>query len=158
MKEINQDLEKSIVEATKELFSTMVMIEVTHLAPVDPKIEKIESNITSMIGLGGEIRGMLSIHCPEVVAKDITGSFLGMDIQDMNEDVEDAISEVANMIAGDLKIFFASIKINIELAIPTSVKGKSFRTSGLFGAFQIIIPFLCGQNKFWVEMKYVLNS
>ena len=37
------------------------------------------------------------------VAMTITGSFLGMDVEEMNEDVEDAVGELANMLGGDIK-------------------------------------------------------
>ncbi len=158
MNDKNLDFSKEIAEATKEIFSTMVMLEVENLVPVLTTSEVIDSNITSMLGLGGEIRGMLSIHCPEGLAKDITSSFLGMEVQELDEDVKDAIGEIANMVAGNLKECFTTNKINIELAIPTTIVGKSYKTSGLFGATQIIIPFLCGEKKFWVELKYILNS
>ncbi len=152
------DLEKEIVKATSEVFATMVMMEVTHHEPLKEKAGQIESNITSMLGLGGEIRGMVSVHCPEVVAKGITSSFLGMEVAELDEDVKDAIGEIANMVAGNLKIFFSSRSVEVELAIPTTVIGKSFKTHGLLGATRIIIPFECSMGKFWIELKYVVNT
>ncbi len=108
-----------------------------------------------MIGLGKDIRGMLSVHCSAEVAKDITGLFLGMKVTELNEDVKDAIGEIANMVAGCLKIYFAGEGKDIELAIPTSIIGDSFHTSGMSGAHRIVAQFSLNRKLFMVELKYI---
>ena len=100
----------------------------------------------------------MAIHCPASVAKTITGSFLGMDVDDLNDDVKDAIGEIANMIAGNLKVSYAKVDINLELAIPTSIVGDSFRVSGIADANRITVPFKMAGDTFWVELMYVVNS
>lgn len=96
---------------------------------------------------------MLAVHCPGTVAKTITGIFLGMEIEELDEDVKDAIGEIANMVAGNLKIFFHEHGKEVELAIPTSVIGNSFRTSGMFGAQRVAVPFSLNGTTFLVELK-----
>ena len=39
-----------------------------------------------------------------------SGTFLGMEVAELDDDVKDAIGEIANMIAGNLKIFFQEQK------------------------------------------------
>ena len=147
---------EEIVKGTKDVFSTMLMVELE--SETVCKSCTIESNLTSMIGLGGGIRGMLSIHCPASIATAITGSFLGMDVEEINEDVKDAVGEIANMIAGNLKVSYASIDTKIELAIPTSIIGDSFVVTGIADASRIIAPFNMPAGKFWVELMYVNNT
>ena len=93
-------LEQEIIAATKDVFSTMVMMELEDNRPVVGKGGDIVSNISSMLGLGGAIRGILAIHCPASVAKGITSAFLGMEVEELNDDVKDALGEITNMIAG----------------------------------------------------------
>ena len=100
----------------------------------------------------------MAIHCPADVAKGITSAFLGMDVEELNDDVKDAIGEITNMIAGNLKVYFTTFGIDMKLAIPTSVIGDSYRTSGLFGASRIVVPFASAGGQFWVELKYMLNN
>ena len=111
-----------------------------------------------MIGLGGGLRGLLAVHCPESVAREITGTLLGMDVEDLGDDVKDAIGELSNMIAGNLKISFAGAGVDVELAIPTSVIGESFRICGLSGATRVVVEFAMAAGSFWVELLYVLNT
>ncbi len=146
-----------IVEGTKDVFSTMLMIDLQEGEPV--LNEEINSNLSSILGLGGDIKGMLGVHCPEKTAKKITGELLGMEIESLDEDVNDAIGEIANMIAGNLKISFEKIGINTLLAIPTTVTGESYKTSRQQQAYCLTVPFSFSDNDLWIELKYiVINS
>jgi len=152
------NLGTEIITGTQDVFSTMLMIELENDTVVENKKCDIQSNMTSMIGLGGGIRGLLAVHCPASVAKNITGAFLGMDVEELDDDVKDAIGEIANMIAGNLKVSYAKIEMNIELAIPTSIVGESFHVSGITDAKRMIVPFKMADETFWVELMYVVNT
>ena len=149
---------QAIIDATTEVFSTMLMVDLEVGETVEGKDGDIPANITSMIGLGKDIRGMLAVHCPAVVAKDITGSFLGMEVTELNEDVKDAIGEIANMVAGNMKVAFGEDGKNIEIAIPTTIIGDSFRTSGMAGAHRVAVYFTMNNEVFLIELKYICSS
>ena len=146
-----------IVKGTKDVFSTMLMVDLTNEDIIENKKIPINSNITSMIGLGGGVKGVLAIHCPEDVARKITGAFLGMEVDELNEDVKDAIGEIANMVAGNLKVACSGADINVELAIPTSIVGNSFAISGIADARRVIVPLKMENDLFWIELMYLLN-
>lgn len=149
---------QDIIGATTDVFSTMLMMDLVVGDPVEGPGGEVFSNITSMLGLGGDIRGMLAVHCPAAVAKAITSGFLGMDVDELNEDVKDAIGEIANMVAGNLKVAFAGHDLKIELAIPTSIVGESYRVGGMLGARRVAVPFDMENGQFLVELKYIVNS
>ena len=148
-------VEKYITDAALEVFATMIFIDISPGAVLSDKDDAVDSNLTSMIGLAGELRGVLAVHCSEKAAKGITGAMLGMEIEEMDEDVKDAIGEITNMVAGGLKTAWASDGIDVELAIPTTVIGKSIRTSGLAGGTRFIIPFNTPAGDFGIELKYI---
>ena len=147
-----------IISGTKDVFSTMLMLDLETSEVFENRKCDIKSNLTSMIGLGGGIRGLLAIHCSASVAKAITGAFLGMEVEELNDDVKDAIGEIANMVAGNLKVSYTKLDIDIQLAIPTSIVGESFYVSGVVGSTKIIVPFKMAEDTFWVELMYVVNS
>ncbi len=152
------DVGQAIVDGTKEIFSTMLMVELEAVETINGRGGDIPANITSMIGLGKDIRGMLAVHCPSSVARDITGTFLGMEVLELDEDVKDAIGEIANMVAGNIKISFADDGKDIELAIPTTIVGESFRTSGMSGAHRVVVHFKMNDGLFMIELKYVYSN
>ncbi len=152
------DLNKEISLGIKDVFSTMLMIDLEDVLTVSGKEAAITSNVTSMIGLGGGLRGMLAVHCPAGVAREITEALIGMEVEELGDDVKDAIGEIANMVVGNLKISFAGVGVAVDLAIPTSVIGKSFRVCGLSGANRVVAEFAMPTGSFWIELLYVLNT
>lgn len=151
------DLGQEIIAATQEVFSTMLMLEISGTDVSETGRSAIQSNLTSMIGLGGGVRGMLAVHCPAAVAKGITGAFLGMEIEELDADVKDAIGEIANMVAGNLKIAYGQAGVDVELAIPTTIVGESFRVSGFTGASRHYVAFQLDSGSFWVELMYLMS-
>ncbi len=152
------DIGQDIIAATTDVFSTMLSMDLVVGEGVEGAGGEVESNITAMLGLGGDIRGMLAVHCPAAVAFAITSGFLGMDVEELDEDVKDAIGEIANMVAGNLKIAFAGYDLRVELAIPTSIVGQSYRVGGMLGARRVAVPFAMEQGQFLIELKYIVNS
>jgi chemotaxis protein CheX len=136
----------------------MVFIDITPHESLLQQESLTEVGLTSMIGLAGDLKGVLVVSCPEQTAKGITGAMLGMEVDEMNEDVQDAIGEIANMVAGGLKTSLAGEKINTELAIPTTVLGKSVRTAGQAEGKQIAILFDTPAGEFSIGLKYVLDK
>jgi len=86
-----QDMVGYLIHATKEVFNTMVMMELEDSYPLQEPITHFHCSVTSMVGLAGTYTGILSIHCPQTFALRITSSMLGMDVVEMGEDVNDAL-------------------------------------------------------------------
>ena len=152
------NLPAAMAAGMQDVFATMVMLDIETGQPLPASVRSVPANLTSMLGLGGAVRGTLAIHCPAVVAKNITSAFLGMEVEELNSDVQDAIGELVNMVAGHLKIAFADAGLAIELAIPTTVVGDAFRLSGTAGATRLLLPFSLVAGEFWAELLFVLNN
>ncbi len=148
---------KKIVETTEEIFNTMIFMEISAEAPLEQGKQALGCHISAMIGLTGGFSAMLGIHCPEAVGLAITGAMLGMEIEEIDTDVKDALGEIANMVAGGLKEKFAAENIDLELAIPTAISGKSYTIASSTRSNRVIIPFSVEQGQFFIEMKYNLN-
>lgn len=148
---------KKIVETTEEIFSTMVFMDISAEEPLLQGKQVIGCHLSSMIGLSGGFSAMLSIHCPEEIGLKIAGAMLGMEITDIDADVKDALGEIANMVAGGLKERFMAENIDLVLAIPTTVSGKSYTISSSTKSNRVIIPFSIEAGQFFIEIKYHLN-
>ena len=151
------ELEKSLINATLEVFAAMIFIDIVPEAHSGNEAVAIESNLSSLIGLAGDLRGVLAIQCPAEVAMGITGAMLGMEVTELGEDAKDAIGEIANMVAGGLKETLVASGKKIELALPTTIIGTSIRTNGFAGASRVMIPFSSPIGRFGVELRFVLS-
>jgi len=152
---MTSSLEKYIVTAVLDVFAAMVFIDITPGETMSGQDDVIDSNLSSMIGLAGDFRGVLALHCPEKAATGITGAMLGMEVDAIDEDVLDAMGEIANMVAGGLKTSLHDDGIDTELAIPTTAVGKAVHITGLSGASRFIVPFTTPVGDFGVELRYI---
>jgi chemotaxis protein CheX len=149
------DFAQAIVEATTDVFNTMVMLEADPGPPATEKTTAFSDSISGILGFSGDIKGMLRINCPNQVAMAITGSLLGMEVEEIDNDVRDAIGEIANMIAGGLKIYFSRHGHNIELSIPTAIGGRAYTVHSLANAEWVAVPFALAAGVMLVEIQFV---
>lgn len=147
------NLRDQIIDSTSEIFTTMVMMDITVSPSTKTDYDKLENTITGVIGLAGTHKGVLAIHIPHEVAYAITGSFLGIDIAEVNEDVEDAIGEVANMLGGNIKSILSEKGRDIDLSLPSTVSGKEYGFQSIKGAEKILIAFNTDSGDFLVELQ-----
>ncbi len=147
------DISKNMIESAKEIFSTMVMMEIEVAGDLLQETAPLSDSISGVIGLVGTHKGVLAIHLPQNVAMAVTGSFLGMDVEEVNEDVEDAVGELANMLAGDVKTALAENGRDIDISLPTIIAGREYDFQPTGETERIIIPFGCSAGHFSVELQ-----
>ncbi len=151
------DFAKIISETTEEIFNCMIFIDIAAQSPLESGKQVLACHVSAMIGLTGDLTAMLGIHCPENVGLAISGAMLGMELEEVDADVKDALGEISNMLAGGIKERVSSENINLDLAIPTAVAGTSYTISAPKGSQRVVVPFTIEQGQFFVEIKYQLN-
>jgi len=122
-------LAQLVIDSTCQVFQMMLLtdVEAGEPEPIDQKMEL--SGITGIIGFAGKDGScLLHLNCPAETAKDIAAKMLGMELESLDE-AKDAIGEMANMIAGNVKSFLVDMGLQLELAIPTTVSGEAFEIS-----------------------------
>lgn len=148
------ELQTRLIEAAQEIFSTMVMIEISLRKADDVSGDiSLTDSISGIIGLAGTYKGVLAIHLPNQVAMGITSSFLGMDVESINEDVEDAVGELANMLGGNVKGILSERGRDIDLSLPSTVKGKQYNFQPTKEVDRYIVPFTSEVGEFVVELQ-----
>lgn len=145
------DLAKCISEATQEIFQSMLMAEARPAAPIQTRSNKFTDSVSGLVGLAGNYRGMLAIHVPNAVAMSITSKFLFMEIEEIDDDVKDAIGELANMLAGSVKSMLTETGSGLKLAIPSAISGTEYEVECLSDAEGVIVPFSMDEGEFLVE-------
>lgn len=142
-----------IVEITRGVFTTMVMLDVVAESPLTEPIVSFHETLTSMVGMAGSHSGILAIHCPKDLALRITSSMLGMDVTEIDDDVNDALGEIANMVGGDVKHIFSPKGAEISLSIPTVIYGSDYVLESMSSAESMVLPFECGGERFLLSFK-----
>lgn len=152
MKEV-VELREKIIESAKEIFSSMLMMEISPMEKNEKETHPLVDSISGVIGLAGTHKGVLAIHLPHNVAIAITSSFLGMDVEGINSDVEDAVGELANMLGGNVKAILSEKGRDINLSLPTTISGSNYDYQSNKDAERIFITFRCEPGQFTIELQ-----
>lgn len=147
-----------IIGATKEVFGTMVMMELEDQYPLREPVTKFRCSVTGMVGLAGTYTGILSIHCPQEFALRITSAMLGMEVEEVGEDVNDALGEIANMLGGYVKMVLSKGGLDLHLSVPTVISGEEYTLNAMADADCVIIPFVNEGERFLVGLKLQKES
>lgn len=147
------EVRKNIAAITKGVFSTMVMLDVVDEPPLEKPVQTFHETVTSMVGLAGSHSGIIAIHCPKKLALLVTSKMLGMDVTDVDEDVNDAMGEIANMVGGDVKHIFSPKGADINLSIPTVIYGSDYALESISNSDALVMPFTCGEERFLLSFK-----
>lgn len=150
---LEDDLRGYVIHATKEVFSTMVMMDVADASPIHEPVTHFQCSVTGMVGLAGTYTGILSIHCPKPFALQITSNMLGMDVEEVDDDVNDALGEIANMLGGYVKQVLSKGGLDISLSIPTVISGEEYTINAMTDSDCVIIPFTFEDSRFLVGLK-----
>ncbi len=147
------EINDKIIESTIEIFTGMVMMEISVAGEPLTTLGPLKNSITGMVGLAGVHKGVLAVHFPKQVALDVTGSFLGMEVDDINADVQDAIGEIANMLGGNLKTILSDRGKDIMLSLPSTISGDQYSFTSQAEVDQVILPFQTPSGMFYVEVE-----
>jgi chemotaxis protein CheX len=147
------EMAKYVIAAAKEIFSTMVMIDIEDCFPLTESVTKFHCSITSMVGLVGTYTGILSIHCPQSLAMKMTSNMLGMDVEDVGDDVNDALGELANMLGGHVKMVLSKGGLDINISIPTVIAGEDYTINSMSESDCVVVPFITEGERFLVGLK-----
>jgi len=113
--------------ATREVFQLMLGSELTPSAA-----EAIASpTVTSMVGLAGQLCGVLSVHCDDKAASLMTSKMLGVPLEKVGAEMSDALGEICNMVAGNFKNKISGLGDGCMLSPPTVVTGSDYSTYAL---------------------------
>ena len=130
-------LNEALLEGAKEVFETMIFMP---LEKADDQSQQIEGNcLLGTITFKGELEGCLAICCSTPSAKAIALNMLAMDPEDdiSEEDINDAIGEVANMVMGSIKARIQESIGTLEVSIPSVISGQHLENNLGEGANRI---------------------
>ncbi len=140
----------------QEIFTTMVGVEdIMQLQlQVDPRTH-FSDCVTAMVGFAGLFNGLVCLHVPQSLALVFTSCMLGMEVTEHNEDVNDALGEIANMIAGSFKHHLSKDGHEVKLSTPSVVTGKEYIISS--GSSANSLTLLYDSNGEWFIISVVIE-
>jgi chemotaxis protein CheX len=145
----------AVRSATREVFSMMIGLEVEPEAAYEEKNSTgTVDGVVALIGLAGQWVGGGILQCDVPLARKLYSSLLMTECDvandGVNEEVLDAVAEIANMIIGNVKNEVERDLGTIGMGIPSVVFGRNFTTRNA-GTNWIVNPFVCDGGHLWVK-------
>lgn len=156
---------KQFVDSVKDVFSTMLMVELTHGQPEIAESNISKGDLTGIMGMNGtyvgpdenlniEFKGSFFISWKLETYLGIASTMLGEDYTEMTEEIEDVGLEICNIAMGGAKQKLNPMGYKIEMAIPNSISGKDHMIKSDKGAVTVIVPMTCELGEFYIGLNY----
>lgn len=114
------------IEATINVFNEFYGEEPVLRPPfLFDRDEDLGWDLSAVIGIAGEAKGVISISFPKDLIITLTEKLVGYEIEDLDDDVIDSTGEIVNIIAGNAKKGLEQYRLVISL--PSIVQGKNHR-------------------------------
>lgn len=149
---------KLITEETEKVFSTMLGLPIELRPAAEDPGNEASGRVIAFLGFAGDWSGSGSIQCSAKLACSISAKLLLMDFDRVNEDVLDAIGEIANMIIGNFKDDAAYKLGPLGLSTPTVIHGTNFQARNWNGQSWTTVPFTCEGEIFEVKISLVQTN
>jgi chemotaxis protein CheX len=109
--------------SAQEVFSLMLGCR---LDPAPAPLSSQGLDITSMVGLAGSMRGLMTLRCASQSAARMALNMLGIESASAGPEVLDAVGEVCNMVAGNFKNKITGMGDGCKLSVPTVITGADY--------------------------------
>ncbi len=141
--------ETDLREVVESVWSSMLGLELAPAARGYDREPEVR-NLTGTVQITGEWTGAVMVDLPEQLARDAAAAMFGMESDDLGEEeVLDALGEVANMIGGNVK---GLIDGDCKLSLPTIAEGADFRVAVPGSSTHTLLVFDCDGKPFQVKL------
>lgn len=152
---LNMDFIQPFLLATKKTFETQIQTTIKPLTPSLKKASVPGVDIASVLTLvSNGMSGSFVLCFSEEVFLKVYGSMVGESFDKITPEIEDAASEIVNIIYGLAKVDLNVKGYSFPKAFPTVLRGEkiSIRQSGSKPA--VIMPFETGLGRFHIEIEF----
>jgi chemotaxis protein CheX len=147
--ETRERFTQALDSGSVEVFEMMVG---TTLGPAEDAVLPRLADYTSMIGLAGDLCGVLSFRCSNSSAALIASKMLGTEEDTTAECMRDALGEICNMVAGAFKAHIMDIVEQCFLSVPMVVSGKDYEMHPLADGMRIQVSKSFEGALVWVTL------
>jgi chemotaxis protein CheX len=149
------DIVSAVTESTNAVFSTMLGLQVRAGAHrEEPAGTSGFNGVVALVGVAGSWTGSGRISCSSGFACRLASALLSAPCEAVNEDVLDAVAEVANIIIGNVKTRFEERLGPLCLSIPTVVFGRNYQARFSGVEEWTVVPFQCDDEP--MEVRFCL--
>jgi chemotaxis protein CheX len=140
---------RNLDASVEEVFQ--MMLGVTCRRDAGPVPQEQES-VTAVVGFGGLLSGACVFRSGSSTAIQIAVLMTGMEFEEIDDTVKDAIGEIGNMLAGAWKGKVPNLAANCGLSVPAVITGRDYNLHVQAPEFQLHHAYRFGDSMFDVTI------
>ncbi|WP_243544950.1 chemotaxis protein CheX [Pseudodesulfovibrio tunisiensis] len=148
------ELAKPFIKAAVDVLSTMAFITPKVGRPYVKKNAVAVGDVTGLVGITGDKSGSVSMSFSKKCAVAIVKNMLGDEIEDIMQDVKDAVGELTNMISGQARAGLAERGLVFQGSTPSVIMGDNHTISHMAKSPIMAIPFSTEFGDFTIEFCF----
>ena len=156
---IMESIALDITSSTKTLFETMIMLDLQTDNAFFEDDTQIKTDVIGMVSFTGKYHGVIALFCSKRFALKMASNMLMTDITDFTNEVKDAVGEVSNMIAGNVKTKLATQYGEMHLSIPIVIAGEGLSITAVENHPVVADTTLsCFSKDPWLMAPFISNG
>ncbi|SHJ35592.1 Chemotaxis phosphatase CheX [Malonomonas rubra DSM 5091] len=145
---------ETLIPATEDLFSSFVSLSASAGTPFQRADVPEADGLAGIVHFSGQTSGYVALCLPAETAALTTKLFLFLEAEHVeNEQIDDAVGELTNILAGQVKSLVDPQGSNVNLSLPMICSKQDFTAVDLPGTERVTIPFYTDDGDFFVEVQ-----
>jgi len=146
---LNEAVVRALTSTVSGIFSRLFGEEPEAGPPTPVWLERFRCTMAGVVGLAGARSGLLAVHADREGVESLARRLVP---SPGDADLRDTISELANMIAGNLGMHARGALPVLASSLPSVIEGENFYVRFVGAVERVILPFTFGDVRFVVEL------
>ena len=147
---ISSEQLKKVVEGVKVSVARKLSSVCGEDTPFNKLTKEFSNDLIGIVSFVGDVNFILLLMLKDEQIRKISLNFVGVEMDSSSDEFGDLISEVANIVFGDITMDLKALDIIIERSLPTILKGKNLQPILRKKAPSLIMSF--GKDDILVEL------
>jgi chemotaxis protein CheX len=156
----------AFIESCVKAFETMAFMATTPGEPMSKESGLPQGQISGTIGVTGDIAltgdnlcGNVSLIFPDQIGQSIFRSMMMMEADEpvADNELQDAVGELANMAAGGAKAAMQAMGLNFNISLPSVVVGSGHHLAQPANAMSLVIPMRTEHGEFFMQVTFIFS-
>ncbi len=105
--------------------------------------------VIGVISIVGDVEWSIFFGLPKVSAMALAAKFAGFEIPFDSEDMGDAVGELTNILAGEIKRRLAGKSVAVTIALPSVIRAESIHVLNRRDTSAVKMCYSCEAGKLW---------
>lgn len=150
------NLVNPFIEGTLHILETTASVKVAPLEPYIKKSPIAHGDISGLIDITGDITGSAAISFSRQSILGIVSAMFGEELTELNDEINDAVGEISNMIAGHVTTKIGELNKKVKVKFKEVKKGKNHVIAHVEnGETVLAMPFKTTKGKMVIEISYI---